>query len=375
MKYKLKTIYNQDFIIFGNGSNFTKNENPSPNFTILDMNKFLFYFLFMKVIIPVAGIGSRLRPHTHLIPKVLMKVAGKPIIDYLIDSIADSGLKDFIFIVGYLGDLVKEHLLSRYPNLNIKFAEQTERKGLAHAVQLAKSEINMNEESLIILGDSIFKTNFKEIISTNCSTLGVVTVDDPSRFGVIIKDNDIITNMIEKPDKPVSNLAICGIYKIKNTKLLFDCIDEIINSNIKTKGEYQLTDALMLMINKGEKITTYPVEKWLDCGLTVDLLYTNKEILEENRNEFKPSVNGSIIIPPVFIGKEVVIENSVIGPYVSISDNVIIKESVIKNSIISMAGKVENMLLDSSVVGQNAMVKGKYSKLNIGDSSEINFDF
>lgn len=330
----------------------------------------------MKAVIPVAGVGTRLRPHTYTQPKVLLNVAGKPILGHILDKLVENSIKNISLVVGYLGDKIKSYALANYPDVNFNFINQEEPLGLGHAIYTARDEFENEDEILIILGDTIFDFDLSKFLKSKFTTIGVKQVEDPRRFGVVILDGDnFAKKLVEKPSQPESNLAIVGIYLIKNPKLLKESLEEIVKSDIKTKGEYQLTDALQLMVNKGEKITVFEIDGWYDCGKPETLLETNKFLLE--RNGMKLTKLGKfenvLIIPPVYISPTSKIENSIIGPYTTISDGVEISSSIIRNSIIGDCAKIYNALLDSSIVGSDAVVKGDYKKINIGDSSEIEF--
>jgi len=327
----------------------------------------------MKAIIPAAGIGTRLRPHTHTIPKVLMQVAGKPILGHILDELISLGIKDVTIIVGYMGDRVREYLNKKYNQLKVNYVEQEERQGLGHAIYLSAKYHSNNEPVLIILGDTIFKADLKSIVGKKETYIGVKEVDDPKRFGIVELDGDRIVKLIEKPSEPKTNLAIVGIYYIWNTKLLFSALNEIVTKGITTKGEYQLTDALQIMLDKGEVMKFFTIDGWYDCGKAETLLFTNKELLSQSKS-FSFNENNmkqTVIIPPVFIDDTVKIKNSVIGPYVSIAEGSNIENAIVRNSIINENAEIKNILLDESIIGDNACVSGNYYKLNVGDSSEF----
>ena len=324
----------------------------------------------MKAIIPAAGIGSRLKPHTLTHPKVLLNVAGKPMIAHIMDKLVDVGIDEIVFIVGHLKDQVEEYLRATYSSLKMTFVEQKERKGLAHAVYLGLDD--RDEPVLIILGDTIFETDLEPIVKGSVSSLGAKTVDDPRRFGTIETDNGVVVKLVEKPKEPKSNLVIVGIYYIAHSALLKQSIEEIIAENITVKNEYQITDALQRMIDHGEKITTFPVEGWFDCGKPETLLATNQYLLEKLDHSI-PATNNSIIHPPVYIPKTADIDGSIIGPYATLGEDAIIKNSIIKNSIIGDRTRIENAMLDGSIIGVRAVVEGQFKELNISDSSEIRF--
>ncbi len=323
----------------------------------------------MQAIIPVAGEGSRLRPHTYSLPKVLINVAGKPIIGHIMDKIVEDGFERATIIIGYMGDKIVEYVKANY-KIKCDFVEQEERLGLAHSIFVAKDTIG-DEPVLIILGDTIFDVDLKPVINADYSALGVKYVEDPRRFGVAELKGEFISKLIEKPDKPTSNLALVGLYWIKNTDLLVKCITELIDKDIKTRGEYQLTDAIQMMVDMGERIRVFNVEGWYDCGKPETLLSTNKHLLEKKSNSVKG--NGMVVVPPVYISPKAKIINSVIGPYTTIADDAVIMDSIIRNSIINQGAEIEKSLLDNSIIGNNAIVRGAFRKINIGDSSEIDF--
>jgi glucose-1-phosphate thymidylyltransferase len=329
----------------------------------------------MKAVIPVAGIGTRLRPHTHTQPKSLIPVAGKPILAHIIDQLVAVGVNDFVFIIGYLGDKIEEYISKSYPNINASFVIQTTGKGTGHAIWLAKEKIN-NDPILIVFGDTICEVNWKEIIDAPNSLLGVKKVDDPRQFGVAeVSEDNKITRLLEKPAIPKSNLALVGIYKINETKDLMQCLDNIIDSNIKNQNEFHLTDALMCMVSMGINFYTYNVTSWFDCGKKEILLQTNQLLLKRGNFEAvdPESVQNSIIIPPVFIDKGCRISNSIIGPNVSIGEHVLIESSIIKETIIGPFAELNYAVLNNSLIGNDASLQGTVHSLNLGDSAEINF--
>jgi glucose-1-phosphate thymidylyltransferase len=324
----------------------------------------------MKAIIPVAGAGTRLKPHTHTVPKALIHVAGKPILGHILDELESLGVKEIVFIIGYLGDMIQEYVDKTY-HFKTFYVKQEELLGLGHAIYLTKKHISKNEPVLIIYGDTIFKANLRSVLKGQNTSIGVKSVRDPNRFGIVEMNNGYIARMIEKPDNPPTDLAIVGINYIKNSQLLFKSLEELIKKKIRTKGEYQLTDAFQKMIDKGEKMKTFLVDGWYDCGKLETLLQTNRFLLDDYKK--KTVIKGSIVIPPVFIAPSVTVENSVIGPYVSIADNTVVSNAIIKDTIINKNAVVKNILLTESLIGDNALVNGKLHKLNVGDSSEVDF--
>jgi glucose-1-phosphate thymidylyltransferase len=235
--------------------------------------------------------------------------------------------------------------------------------------------VKPEEEMLIVFGDTIFKANLKEILASEYTTLGVKKVEDPRDFGVAELDEEgFILKLVEKPRIPKSNLALVGVYKIKRAGYLFDAIQYVLENNIKTLDEYNLTDVLMHMIKTGERMNTFKVENWFDCGKKDILLETNAILLKEGgfkKPDAKQYVN-TIIIPPVFIGKDSLVSNSIIGPFVSIGEKAIVDYAIIKNSIIGPYSQLEYANLQNSIIGNDASLKGSPLSLNLGDSTEIN---
>lgn len=322
----------------------------------------------MRAVIPVAGFGSRLRPHTHSLPKVLLNVAGKPIIAHILDELVNQNIDKVTIITGYKGDLIQEYVTKNY-SFDATFVEQKELLGLGHAIWTAAPTFE-NEPLMIILGDTIFDADLSLAIKKGVSSIGVKYVDDPRRFGVVLNDdNGNIKKLIEKPKEPVSNLAIVGIYYITDGIKLKNALSYLIEKNIKTNYEFQLTDALQIMLEQGEEFVTFPVEGWHDCGKKETLLSTNQFLLEKYNNQY--NLENCIVINPSYISKEAKVNNCIIGPYASIADGSEINNSIIRDSIVSDNASVNNILLSQSIIGNNAVVEGKSTELNLGSNSEI----
>ena len=324
----------------------------------------------MRAVIPVAGIGSRLKPHTFSTPKVLLNVGGKPIISHIIDKLLEEGINKATFVIGHLGEMIKEYIQSEYPQLNSDFIEQKNKEGLGHAIYTAIPTFD-DKEIFIILGDTVFNVDLKTIFKSKHSSLGVKKVEDPRRFGVAVIENGFVKRLVEKPQDSVSNLALVGLYYISNSENLKNGLNELVSKDIRTKGELQLTDALQIMINNGERFTTFPVEGWYDCGKPETLLSTNKFLLEQKSSPRK--FENVVINDPVFIADDAKVENSVIGPYTTLDKNCVVKDSIIKNSIVGSKAIVTKALLENSIIGNNSIIRGTYKRLNSGDSSEIDF--
>jgi glucose-1-phosphate thymidylyltransferase len=323
----------------------------------------------MRAIIPVAGVGSRLRPHTYTVPKVLLNVAGKPIIGHILDKIIQAGFTEATIIIGYLGEMIKDYVLAHYP-IKVDFVEQEERLGLGHAIYLSRHTISRSP-ILIILGDTIFDVDLSAMMAGDMSRIGVKVVDDPRRFGVAEVENGFISRLVEKPEQPKSNLAVVGLYYIQQPQNLVDCLKEMIKANARTKGEFQLTDALQMMLERGERMQTFDIDGWYDCGKPETLLSTNQHLL----STYPPPTPraGVVIRPPVFISPDARVENSIIGPNTTVAAGASVENCVVVNSIISEGADLQDALLRDSIVGSNAHVRGNFKQINIGDSSELLF--
>lgn len=325
----------------------------------------------MRAVIPVAGVGTRLRPHTYALPKVLLNVGGKPILAHILDALHDQNIRKATIITGYMGKLVEKFVTERYKDFDFDFVVQDELLGLGHAIWTARETFD-SEPLMIILGDTIFDVNLGIAANSGSNSLGVRKVEDPRRFGVVVKDEKgKVTRLVEKPEEFVSNLALVGLYRITDSELLRETLDWMIATEYKTRGEYQLTDALQIMLEKGASFTTFPVDGWYDCGKPETLLSTNRFLLDQNPSTRR--FEDSIIIPPCYIDKDCVIVRSVIGPYASIAKGAVVKDSIIRDSIISYGANVSNSLLDESIIGNETELSGRFHKLNIGNSSQIDY--
>jgi glucose-1-phosphate thymidylyltransferase len=324
----------------------------------------------MRAIIPVAGVGSRLRPHTFTLPKVLLNVAGKPILGHILDKIIGEGIQEGTIVVGHMSDMIKEYVSRAYPSFRADYVEQDELLGLGHAIYLSRNTMNA-EPVLIILGDTIFDVDLGPVLHQQYSSLGVKMVEDPRRFGVAETQHGSIVRLVEKPEHPASSLAVVGLYYIHNPALLISCLNDLVEKDIRTKGEYQLTDALQMMIERGEVMKTFLVDGWYDCGKPETLLSTNRALLEKQSTSRQ--IEGVVVIDPVFIAPSAKLTGCVIGPFTSVGEGASISESIVRNSIIGEEALVHRSLLDNSIVGSGATVTGNYNRVNVGDSSEVDF--
>lgn len=327
----------------------------------------------MKAIIPVAGAGTKLRPHTYTQPKALIPLAGKTVLSIIVDQLKEGGITEFIFIVGYLGEKIQDYVKAQYPEIQAHFIHQTDRQGIGHAIRLTRGVVN-GDETMIVLGDTICDYNVREVIESDVSMIGVKKVDDPRTFGVAeICNNTEIAHVVEKPHIPKSNMALVGIYKIKETDLLFECLEANMAQGLKTHGEYNITDALDCMIKKGAEFKAFKVDSWFDCGKPNTLLESNATLLKKFgvKAEHLADYENTVLIQPVSIGKNCVIKNSIIGPNASIGESSNIDSSIIKNSIIGSYSNLFDIVLDDSLIGSDTVIRGETRTLNIGDNTDI----
>lgn len=323
----------------------------------------------MKVVIPVAGLGTRLRPHTYSKPKPLVHVAGKPVLGHILDQLRALPVEEVIYITGYLGSQIEDYVRANY-DYPARFIEQKELKGQAHALSLASDAID--QAVLIIFVDTIIKADLPSL--TQCASDGVLfvrEVEDPRRFGVAVLDHDQIRRLVEKPREPVSNLAVVGVYYLQNWQLLRHCLQEVIDRDIQTAGEYYLADALQLMIDHGAHLEARSVEAWEDCGTLEAILQTNRWMLDNGYNQENTPITNSVLIPPVYVARTARIENSVIGPYVSVSDGAVISGSVVRDTIVSDGARIADCSLVESLIGTDAAIQGKPNRVNVGDLCQV----
>lgn len=287
----------------------------------------------MKAIIPVAGHGTRLEPHSNFTQKCLLPVAGKPILAHILDRIMNVGLDEIVLIIGHHGEHVKEFCKAYSNDFDFTFVEQKEQLGLGNAVGLGLTDVD--DPVLVILGDSIFELDYLKFVSSQHNSIGVFEVPDPKRFGIVETEGKLITQFIEKSENPKSNLAIGGIYWISSQQKLQNALNYLYENKIQTKHEYQLTDALQCMLCEGEKFTTSKIDNWLDCGIPETLLATNKELLDEN-----------------YIHHSSTIENSILSN-VTIMENCTIIDTELENVITLPGATVNNCKFKDKIIGYN----------------------
>ncbi len=321
----------------------------------------------LNVLIPAAGEGQRLRPHTIGKPKVMLEVAGKPIIAHIIESIIKLNPEKVCVVVPPGDKTINRYLELNY-DLPFETVVQEEPKGLGHALLCAEGVVKEGPV-LILLGDTIVELDFTTLFNSG-PAIGVKVVDDPRRFGVVLLENGMIKNVVEKPSTPISNLAIVGVYYFPAAEPLYRALNRLVIENRLVGREYLFTDALQILVDEGMEIRTVDVSVWLDCGTPEALLETNRVLL--NRQVNCPQITGSVVIPPVLIADDAVVENSVIGPYVSVSSRAVVQESVISDSLVYQGAEVRRSVLWRSIIGEKARVEGVSKPVNVGPEAEIN---
>lgn len=323
----------------------------------------------MQVIIPLAGKGTRLRPHTHLVPKPMLKVAGRPVMDWVMDRLEGLDVTELIFITGHLKETVEAYAKDRY-GIPCRFIEQQVQDGTAGAINLARPHVT--GPVLIIFVDTVFEADLTLINRTDAD--GIIwakEVEDYQRFGVVVTDADgYMTRIVEKPSTPISKLANIGLYFIRDVAALWAGIDDVLAAPTN-KGEYYLTDAFQRMIERGSRILAAEVGGWYDCGAPGTLLETNGILLEHGaarRRDFP----GVVISDPVYIEDGVTIERSTIGPNVSIEAGTRITDSTIRNTIIGRDAVIGTSSLDGALLGNRVTVTGLRGTASLGDDCELN---
>jgi glucose-1-phosphate thymidylyltransferase len=340
----------------------------------------------MHIIIPLAGLGSRLRPLTYSTPKPLVQVAGKTVLGHVLDSLQGVPIDDIVFIVGYLGEQIEKYVKSTFPQYRSHFVEQKELNGQSPAIALTRDLVN--RDVLIIFGDTVVEADLSGLDQIeNDGVIFTKEVDDPRRFGVVKMDGPYITRFVEKPKEFVSSQAVGGVYYLKDSARLFSAIDKQISRQVELNHEYFLADALQIMVECGAKLTTRRLSSWFDCGTTQSLLASNRHLLEKTIR-ISADLNGCTIIPPVAIAQSAKLYNSIIGPHVSVGENVAITDSrigpfvsiadgsavsrsIIQDSILNQNSQIEDAMLTDSLIGNQAHVKGKFDRLIVGDTSEV----
>jgi glucose-1-phosphate thymidylyltransferase len=327
----------------------------------------------MKIILPVAGKGTRLRPHTHTKAKSLVHVAGKTVLEHIISRLVPLNAEEFIFIVDEHGHQIEEFMGQKFPALKCSYIIQKERKGPAHAVWLASENVRPGDDLLVVFNDTIFAADLTQIPELCRDCDGLIyskEVEDYQRFGVNVVQDGIIVNMVEKPDTPISKLAQVGLYYLKDGACFMGYLAAAIDAGDMVKGEFYLPAVFMRMIKDGLRLKTPEIDAWLDCGKPETILETNAYLLK-GRHHIHGDAYNCVFIEPVHIERGVTIRDSVLGPNVSVAHGSVVERSIIRDSIINSNAIVRNMVLTDTILGDNVQLISSARKMNIGDHSLI----
>lgn len=329
----------------------------------------------MKIVIPTAGFGTRLRPHTWSKPKPLVSVAGKPVLGHVLDMFSTlNDIDEVVFIVGYLGDQIEEYVRDQYPDLTFRFVVQEEMLGQSHAIWLARE--GLRGPMLMVFVDTLIDSDLEILESGDVEAVAwVKEVEDPRRFGVaVVGEGGLVEHIVEKPEDTRNNLAVVGFYYFREAEMLVDAIERQMDQGTQLGGEYYLADAINVMLDEGLKMEVDRVRVWLDCGKPDALLETNRYLLDHGRdNTAGVDRAGVQIRAPVFIHPDAQVHDSVIGPHASIGAGCTIHRVSVRNSIIEERTRIEDVSLYDSIVGRDASIIGHEQELslNIGDTCEI----
>jgi glucose-1-phosphate thymidylyltransferase len=329
----------------------------------------------MKAVVPLAGKGTRLRPHTHHTPKALLKVAGKPVLAYILDDLVDLGVDEIVFIVGHLREECEEWIDAHYPDLRSHYVLQEVQDGTAGAIALAEPYVD--EELIIVFPDAVLEVDYGllERLPADCG--GVIwakEVEDYQRYGVIVTNEDgTMARIVEKPSEPVSRLANIGLYYIRDHKLLFEGVHHAISTDAGPGGEYYLTDAFQYMVDHGSRIMTAPVEGWWDAGKVETLLETNGHLIESGRGGVDPSavVEGAEIVEPVRLEPGVKVRGGRIGPNVTLEEGATAEDCQIENTVVGRGAVLKNARLRDSIIGAHARIESIEGCLSVTDHSLV----
>jgi glucose-1-phosphate thymidylyltransferase len=330
----------------------------------------------MKIVIPMAGYGTRLRPHTWSKPKPMVSVAGKPVLGHVLAAFDRlPAIDEVIFIVGYLGEQVASYVAHTYPRLNAHYIEQRDLLGQSHAIWLARERLS--GPMLMVFVDTLIETDLSGLASEEAEAVAwVKAVPDPRRFGVAEVGSDgWVRRLVEKPSDIANNLAVVGFYYFRDSARLIAAIEQQMQRQVQIGGEFYLADAVNVLLGEGIKMRVQPVEVWQDCGKPESLLETNRYLLDHHRDNSAEAARrkGIVVVPPVYIDPTADIEASVVGPHVSIGPDCVIRRSLIRDSIVDAGSNIIDTALSASLIGRDARVVGRDRSLNVGDSSEIGF--
>lgn len=324
----------------------------------------------------MAGLGTRLRPHTWSKPKQLVSVAGKPVLDHVLDilsTLPDPQNIELINIVGYLGAQIEEHMLECYPNIKSHFVLQEDPRGQSHAIYLARK--HLSGPMMVVFADTLIETDLSVLADEKSEAIAwVKPVPDPRRFGVVVLDQDNrVSELIEKPNEMHNNLAVVGFYYFRSSEDLISAIEKQMQRNVQLKNEFFLVDAVNIMLEEGLVMSTEKVDVWLDAGTPEALLETNRYLLDNGHNNSEEAAarSGVVIIPPVYVHPTAKLENSIIGPHTSVSAGAEVKSSIVRDSILEDEAKAKDVILEKSLIGRRAQIQRRAGRINAGDNTVV----
>ena len=323
----------------------------------------------MDIILPVAGLGSRLRPQTWTKPKPLVSLAGKPILEHVLDRVLPLNPDRLVFITGYLGDQIEAWARARYPDLDLAFVEQPEMRGQTDAIVRTRQIVT--DDALILFPDMLFEAEWGALSELAAdAVMFTKEVDDPSALGIAVVEQGRIVKLVEKPTEPISNLAVIGIYYVKRMPDLFAAIDEQMRRRIQLKNEYFIADAIQIMIDNGATVVTAPVTEWEDCGSVENLLAANTWALQRMA---LPAVTSdhAVVLQPSVVAPTAVIERSIVGPYASVGEGAVVRDAIVRDAVLEERATVENAIVEHALIGRRAVVTGSAARLNVGDDSSV----
>ncbi len=330
----------------------------------------------LKVVIPMAGLGTRLRPHTWSKPKQLISVAGKVVLDHVLDtlsSLSDPGNIELINIVGYLGEQIEDYIGEHYPHIRAHYVIQDNPLGQSHAISLARHLLG--GPMLMVFADTLIETDLSFIGREDVeAVVWVKPVPDPRRFGVAqVGEDGLVERLIEKPQSMENNLAVVGFYYFQRSEDLLAAIDEQMKRDLQLKGEFFLADAVNIMLQGGLRMRPEVVDVWLDAGTSEALLETNRYLLDNGRNNCAAdtSAEDSVIIPPVFIHPTAALKHSIIGPHVSMGAGCVVENSILRDSILEDGACVDGAILEASLIGRQAQIRRRSATINAGDQTAV----
>jgi glucose-1-phosphate thymidylyltransferase len=324
----------------------------------------------VDIILPVAGFGTRLRPHTWSKPKPLVTVAGKAMLAHVLDRVMPVNPGKIVFITGYLGEMIEEWARATYPDVELVFVEQPEMLGQSDAIYRTREHID--GDALMLFPDALFEADFSTLANRDVDGVAFTKyVEDPSAYGIALADDEgKITKLIEKPKEPVSHEAVIGIYYFRDVKQLYSAIEEQFDRKIQLKGEYFIADAIQIMIDRGARFEIEQISIWEDCGNAEALLDTNRYLLSAEPPSPAQRA-GSLIVPPSFVHRDARLEDAVVGPYASIGAGTVVRNSVVRDSIVEENAEIVDAILQRSVIGSKSVIQGSARSISVGENGKV----